>query len=132
MTHRHRSFLALALASVQAAPLACGAPADARRAEFAFVYVHGFREHEDVPPFEEKLRAFLQPLPLNCKITTYRWDRREIDFTCEIQQNASTSHYRAVAIGKQGARFRKAWGSNLHSVLTKLGLFPGPYARVLK
>jgi hypothetical protein len=40
-----------------------------------------------------------------------------------IQLNANTGHYRAVSISEDGKRTRKAWGSDLHSLLMELGLF---------
>lgn len=48
-----------------------------------------------------------------------------------IQQNVNTGLYRAVALGEEGKRTRKAWGANPHEILKKLGLFAGPYERVL-
>jgi hypothetical protein len=41
-----------------------------------------------------------------------------------IQQNLTTKHYRAVALGEDGKRTRKAWGTSLSGVLRKVGLFP--------
>ena len=48
-----------------------------------------------------------------------------------VQQNANTRHYRAVTIDERGKRARKAWGTNLHSILAELQLFPGPYRRTV-
>jgi hypothetical protein len=41
-----------------------------------------------------------------------------------IQQNLNTKHYRAVALGEDGKRTRKAWGASLSGVLRKVGLVP--------
>lgn len=48
-----------------------------------------------------------------------------------IQQNVNTHHYRAVAIDEEGKRVRKSWGTNLHSILKELNLFPPPYRRII-
>ena len=36
-----------------------------------------------------------------------------------------------IAITADGKRTRKAWGNNLHTILQKLQLFPGPYKQVV-
>ncbi len=40
-----------------------------------------------------------------------------------IQQNVNTGHYRAVALREGGRRVRRAWGTNLHTILRELHLF---------
>ena len=51
--------------------------------------------------------------------------------TILIQQNVNTNHYRAVGIDAEGNRMRKAWGSNLHSLLEELHLFSAPRKRII-
>ncbi len=52
--------------------------------------------------------------------------------TWRTHKNPTPRHYRAVAIDERGKRVRRAWGTNLHSILAKLQLFPVPYRRTVK
>lgn len=86
MTSRHIALLIVVLAFGRAENGACGPAKDAHKAALVFVYVHGFCEYEQVPPFEAKLRAFFDRLPMNCKVSTHRWDSRKIDLTKVVHQ----------------------------------------------
>jgi hypothetical protein len=47
------------------------------------------------------------------------------------QHSVNPDHYRAVSVSGDD-RYREAWGNNLHALLKKLGIFPGPYRAILQ
>ena len=91
MTRRMRNsvyifLLIIALLTGVAMPGRCQLPDNIRDKDLVFVYVHGFGEFKKVPPFEEKMREFLQPLPLKTSVFTYRWDWLKLDLTKVVWQ----------------------------------------------
>jgi len=74
------------LAAVLAQSGICAPAREARKPDLAVVYVHGFCEYEQIPPFEAKLRAFFDRLSLNASVSTYRWDSRKMDFRKVVHQ----------------------------------------------
>ena len=59
---------------------------NSQKEKIVFVYVHGFGEFKKVVPFEAKMRKFLQRLPLQSRVFTYRWDWMKVDLTKVVHQ----------------------------------------------